>query len=255
MSVCLVLACCSLTPEERALRELQRMQAAEFFDDSAQRALANAVERGSTQEARTALEQGADVNAIGREGMTPLFWALAKQNIDGFRFLLEHGADPDIVVDLPEDFQDRQAGAMEIAARLENPDYLRALLEHGGDPNLIVNRQWNIPVLYRAIMSRRPDNVLLLLEFGAQIDHQDISGQTPLIKATNARMFETALLLLRQGADPTIEDRLGHGPADIVMQFGNRGIDRRTNDLAAFDEFVEELQAQGLLHEDPPRFE
>ncbi len=56
MSVCLVLACCSLTPEERALRELQRMQAAEFFDDSAQRALANAVERVDVQQARMALE-------------------------------------------------------------------------------------------------------------------------------------------------------------------------------------------------------
>lgn len=144
---------------------------------------------------------------------------------------------------------------MEMAARLENPDYLRALLEHGGDPNLIVNRQWNIPVLYRAIMSRRPDNVLLLLEFGADIDHRDGANVTPLNRATTARMFEIALLLLRQGADPTIKNRWGNGPADIVMKFGNRGIDRRTNDLAAFDEFVEELQAQGLLHEDPPRFE
>src|SRR5690554_2356891 len=112
-----------------------------------------------------------------------------------------------------------------------------------------------MPLLYRAIMSRRPDNVLMLLEFGADINHRDYVGKTPLIDATTARMFETALLLLRQGADPTIKNQWGNGPADIVMQFGNRGIDRRTNDLVAFDEFVDELKARGLLQEDPPRFE
>src|SRR5690625_3878523 len=104
-------------------------------------------------------------------------------------------------------------------------------------------------------MSRRPDNVLVLIEFGADIDHRDNAGQTPLIKATNATMFELALLLLRQGADPTIKDRLGDGPAESVMEFGHWGIDRRTNDVAVFDESVEELKARGLLRKDPPRFD
>lgn len=252
--IVLLLASCAATAEQRAMKELERMRAADFFDDSTQRLLAEAVQRGNLEQAMAALAQGADVDAVGREGMTPLFWALAKQNIEGFRFLLAEGANPNIVVDLPRNFQDRQAGSMEIAAQLDDPAYLRSLLEHGGDPNTIVNRFGNIPLLYRAIMSRRPDNVLLLLEFGADIDYRDSSGQTPLIKATNATMYEIALLLLREGADPTIKDWLGHGPADNVMQFGNRGIDRRTNDLAAFDEFVKELKARGLLQEEPPRF-
>jgi len=251
----LPLASCIASTEYPALKELRRMQASYFFDDPVQRSLANAVERGNIDQARVAIENGAEVNAVGKEGMVPLFWALTKQNIDGFRFLLEQGADPNIVVNLPRHFQDRQAGAMEMAAQLENPAYLKALLEHGGDPNIIVNKGWDMPVLYRSIMSRRPDNVLLLIKFGADIDHRDNAGQTPLIKATNATMFELALLLLRQGADPTIKDRLGDGPAEIVMQFGNRGIDRRTNDLAAFDEFVEELKARELLQKDPRRFD
>jgi len=252
--IILLLAACAATNEQRAMKELKQMRAADFFSDSAQRALAQAVERGNTEKAMAALHQGADVNAIGKDGMTPLFWALAKQNIHGFRFLLEQGANPNIVVDLPRNFQDRQAGAMEMAAQLEESSYLRALLAHGGDPNTIVNSSWNMPVLYRAIMSRRPDNVLLLLEFGADIDYRDNAGKTPLIQATTARMFEIALLLLKEGADPTIKNRWGNGPADLVMQYGNRGVDRRTNDLAAFDEFVKELKTLGLLEEEPPRF-
>src|SRR5690625_7863107 len=107
-----------------------------------------------------------------------------------------------------------------------------------------------MPVLYRSIMSRRPDNVLLLIEFGADIDHRDNAGQKPLVKATNATMFELALLLLRQGADTTIKDRLGDGPAEIVMQFGNGGIDRRTNDVAATDGCVEATTARVGLQKD-----
>jgi len=248
-------ASCSASSEERALKELKRMQVSDFFSAPVQRSLAEAVERGNLNQAQEALDQGADVDAIGKNGMTPLFWALAKQNVDGFRFLLEQGANPNAVVDLPRHFQDRQAGAMEMAAQLEDPAYLRSLLEHGGDPNTIVNRSWNMPLLYRAIMSRRPENVLLLLEFGADIDHRDNAGQTPLLKAINATMFEIALLLLRQDADPTVANQWGNTPADLVMQFGNRGIDRRTNDLAAFDEFVKELKARGLLQDDPPRFD
>lgn len=253
--ICLPLASCAASSEQRALQKLSNMQASDYYFNPAQIALLKAVERGDRKQILEALDNGADVNAEGSEGMVPLFWALAKQSIVGFRFLLEQGVDPNVVVDLSRHFQDQEAGAMEMATQLEDPAYLRALLEHGGDPNMIVNRRWNMPLLYRAIMSRRPENVLLLLEFGANINHQDNAGQTPLIKATNAAMFEIALLLLRQGADPTIEDQLGDGPADIVMQYGNRGVDHRTNDVAAFDEFVNELKSRGLLQEDPPRFE
>lgn len=253
--IVLPIVSCAASPDQRAMKELNRMQAADFFGDPAQRSLAKAVEKGNLNQAREAIEQGAEVNTVGEEGMAPLFWALAKQNIEGFRFLLEQGADPNIIVDLPNHFQDRQAGAMEMAAQLEDSAYLRLLLEHRGDPNTIVNSRWETPLLYRAIMSRRLDIVRLLLDFGADINHRDKAGKTPLIEAVTARMFKMALLLLRRGADPTIENQWGNTPADLVMQFGNCGIDRRTNDLAAFDEFVKELRARGLLQDDPPRFD
>lgn len=245
--VCFPVASCSASSEERALKELAKMQAVDFFDDSAQRALAEAVERGNLDRARTALAQGADVNAVGRDGMTPLFWALAKQNIDGFRFLLEQGSNPNIIVELPPHFQEAQAGAMEMAAQMEDPAYLRTLLEHGGDPNIIVNEQWDIPLIYRAIMSRRLDNVSILLDAGAKINHRDKSNATPLMQAITSRQFEIALLLLRSGADPTLEANTGSSVVDFIRKYGDRGIDTRTNDLTAYHEFVAELRDKGLL--------
>jgi len=232
---------------DQASKELKRMQASEFFDAPAQRSLAEAIAHGDLNQAQKAIDAGAEVNAIGRDGMTPLFWALAQQNIEGFRFLLEHGANPNVVVDLPDHFQDGYAGAIEMAARLEDIEYLRALLDKGADPNTIVNQEWQTPVLYRAILSRRVESARLLLERGADVDHRDKSGGTPLLQSVTSRQFKIGLLLLEYGADPTIELKTGGSVVDFIKRYGDRGIDKRTNDLEAYHQFVEELRERGLL--------
>lgn len=243
-----ITACVASSSDEvRVLRELQRMNVDEYFESQAQIDLARATERGSTEGVSRAIGQGGDVNKIGKQGMTPLFWALAKQNLEGFRLLLEYGANPHVVVELPDGFHAASSGAVEMASKLQDSRYLRALLEHGADPNMIVNEENHQTPLYLAIMHRRLDNIKVLLEFEAEINYQDKSLQTPLMRATSARMYEIALFLLRAGADPAIEDRWGGGPADIIKQFGDRGIDKRTNDLAAYEEFVNELKERGLF--------
>ena len=223
------------------------MNASDYFESQAQIDLVRAAERGNAGEISGAIDQGADVNKVGKQGMTPLFWALAKQNLEGFRLLLEHGANPHVVVELPEGFQASHAGAVEMASKLEDSRYLRALLEHGADPNMIVNEESRQTPIYLAIMHRRLDNIKVLLEFEANLDHQDATLHTPLMRALSARMFENALFLLRAGSDPTIPNRWGNNAADMVRQYGDRGIDKRTNDLAAYKEFVKELKERGLL--------
>ena len=250
----LPLASCSASSQYRAMNELRKMKATDYFNIPADQQLAEAVASGNLRKAREAISQGAYINAVGNESMMPIIWALLKQNYTGFKFLLEEGADPNVIIDLPNHFQDDKFGLMQFAAGLEDSDYLRALLEHGGDPNTIINRVWNMPVIYSSIMARRTENILLLLEFGADINHRDHSGTTPISKAVNANAFEIAVLLLRKGADPTVEDQWGYDAADTVMQFGIGGIDRRTNDLAAYREFVRELKARELLTENPPGY-
>jgi len=237
----------SSSDEVRALRELQRMNASEYFESQAQIDLVKASERGDAEGISRAIDQGADVNKVGKQGMTPLFWALAKQNMEGFRLLLGHGADPHVVVELPEDFQASHAGAVEMASKLEDSRYLRELLEHGADPNMIINEESRQTPIYLAIMHRRLDNIKVLIEYGADLGHQDATLHTPLMRALSARMFENALILLCAGSDPTIPNRWGNDAADMVRQYGDRGIDKRTNDLAAYEEFVNELKERELL--------
>ena len=239
--------------QARAQRIVDNAKAAEYFQGAAQVKLAEAASESDLNGMGAAIANGAEVNKEGRDGITPLFWALSKQEFPAFQLLLEQGADPNKIMDGGRDSNAGYSSALAMAAAIPDSRYLQAALQHGGDPNLSMNG-WHQPVIYQAIMHGNLDNVKLLVEGGADINYQDKAGQTPLITAVLATQYKIALYLLRSGADPTIKDNLGGSPVDIVMQFGDRGIDTRTGDLEAYDEFVAELQSRGVLHDDPPRF-
>jgi len=231
------------------------MKAEAYFADPVQIKLAKAAAKGDKAAMDKAITAGAAVNGVGAEGMTPLFWALSKQNLEGFNHLLDKDADPNTLSHWMAEGKERSAGALELAAGVENPGYLRALLDHGGDPNTLVTKGGK-PLLYQAMINRRLDNVKLLLKYGADINQQENSLETPLMRATKANLYEIALFLLRAGADPTIKNDVDYGPADNVIKYGNRGINRATNDMEAFYEYVDELAKRGLLNkEDVPIFE
>lgn len=229
---------------------MENAKAHQYFSDSSQIRLADSATEGDLEGMRAAIADGADVNKIGRQGITPLFWSLAKQQFQAFRLLLEHGADPN---QMTQDEETRgYSSVLELAAAIPDSRYLKAALEHGGNPNLSTN-EWKQPVIYQAIMHRNLDNVKLLVEHGAAINYQDNAHKTPMLQAVLTRQYTIALYLLRIGADPTIKDDHDDNVVDVLMLFGDRGIHLRTGDLEAYDEFVAELKRRGVLKGDPPR--
>lgn len=92
------------------------------FEGAENIALAQAACLGDTEAVVAALQAGANPNAIGREGMTPVRWALRCGSLNGMQELLRAGGDP-----VP--------GAVMDAARIGNSDFLRLLLRAGADPN------------------------------------------------------------------------------------------------------------------------
>lgn len=54
----------------------------------------------------------------------------------------------------------------------------------------------------------RPQHLTLILERGFDVNAQDWAGRTPLMYAAEAGCIETAISLLRSGADPWIQDNL-----------------------------------------------
>jgi len=228
--------------------KLSNIRAENIFRSSTQLALIKAVDAKDQDALIAAIGKGADIDAPGSESITPLFWALIKRNPEGLTLLLEQGADPNKIIMLPENFQEKSTSAMDVASRMDDSQYLKILLKRGGNPNLHVN-DWDEPVLHRAIMYRQLDNVKLLVEHGADINHQDKSGTTPLMQAVLGTMYEVALYLLRQGGDPNLSNKHGVNPVALVERFGEGGIKKGTNDLAAYHEFVAELRKRGLMNQ------
>lgn len=243
----IVLTACKES-EGEMFDKLSNMRAENVFRPSTQLALIKAVDTKNQDALIAAIEKGADIDAPGSGSITPLFWVLIKRNPEGLTLLLEQGADPNKMIMLPEDFQEKSTSAMDVASRMDDSQYLKILLEHGGNPNLHVN-DWNEPVLHRAIMYRQLDNVKLLVEHGADINHQDKSGTTPLMQAVLGTMYEIALYLLKQGSDPNLSNKHGVNAVALVERFGEGGINKESNDLAAYREFIEELKERGLIKE------
>ena len=236
-----------MSDETRALFELNRMTASSYYTAPSQVMLITALGKGDLQAAQKAIDQGADTNAIGNDGMTPLFWALGKQNLASVRFLLEHGANPNLITHWRNQAGLEQvASAPHLAAMMESTDFLRAVLDGGGDPNLVEDHRTKEAPIYPAILHQRRANVDLLLQKGADINHRNLSGATPINYAVSANHYSLALLLLKSGADPRIKDRWGYSAIDTTKKFGDRGVANGSKDAAAYAEFIGELKRLGL---------
>ena len=90
-----------------------------------------AVFRGCTDAARLLLEHGADANAVGGEGDSPLCWAAREGDVELARLLLEHGAGATIDAGRGVDGMN----ALGAAARQLNPAMVRLLLDAGARPD------------------------------------------------------------------------------------------------------------------------
>ena len=84
----------------------------------------------------TLVDLGADVNANAFRG-TPLLWACYADKVDAARWLLDHGADPDLRHDWGGDGHGVAAVAMHLAAQHNCVGCVRLLLERGADPDVM----------------------------------------------------------------------------------------------------------------------
>lgn len=251
MLAILPLSACAFNPlsgQARAVQRLKAMDAEKYFQGSAQIALVDAAGRGDILRMRQLIAAGADVNQVGRDGVTPLFWAAGiKHNLEGFKFLLEHGADPNIATRLSE--EPRATPIIEIVYYLKDPAYMKALLEHGANPDTIVD-DGDGTLLSMPLTDHRLAQIKLLVKYGADVNHRAQYDTTPLLDAVFGDEYKTALFLLRAGADPTIENSVnGNTVVNTVKYFRERK-KRYQDKLPGYAVFIEALKQRGYLDED-----
>ncbi|MCA9043264.1 MAG: hypothetical protein KDA69_03030 [Planctomycetaceae bacterium] len=182
-----------------------------YFTDPQVVALCQAIEAKDVEELDRLAKAGANVNAVGKDNMTPLLWAFPEQNTECFKRLLELGANPNVMFDgrkIPPRgafwFHD---SVTHMSLRTARMSYFELVYQHGGDPKLIggVPGETDPPII-TAVQSGGPDRkkkIEQLLELGADIHQKDSAGREAVTVAVGwGGQYELALWLLKKGADP-----------------------------------------------------
>jgi ankyrin repeat protein len=137
-------------------------------------------------------------------GDTPLLGAIAFDSLELVRFLLEHGADPNIEVD---DGYTCLLTAIESDAE-ESIPIVAELIRAGADIHVTGTNGWT--PLHMAAARGHVEKARLLLNAGADVNRRkDIdASETPLMEAAFTGQPSTIALLLEHGADPTMRDTI-----------------------------------------------
>ncbi|MBX7167367.1 MAG: hypothetical protein K1X74_13635 [Pirellulales bacterium] len=253
---CVVAGCGVKVPDALQLRSFHqkmRWRAEEYFRDPQVVALCRAIERRDLEEMSRLVAAGAEVNARGQGGMTPLLWAYPDNQLPRFERLLELGADPNLI--WTSDFDTRGvippgAAVTHLVCETSFPGYFDAVFRHGGNPNLAKESpgvgRGDTP-LYCAIRSVRSDNVKKLIALGADVNHAGFDGLNPAYCAfLRSGSASVTLPLLEAGAAFDITN--GKPPVRIVhmvVMSEMRQTVRQGPEAADFELLKQWLEAHG----------
>ena len=204
-----------------------------YFTDPKVRALVRAVDRQDVPAIDKALASGTDINAIGREGVTPLWWAIRFYRIVSFQYLLERGADPNKAI--PNHWS-----VLDLAAGYVDPQYLRLALAHKADPNRVNGLNNDLPICV-AIEYGKKGNLLQFIAAGANLDGAP-EGWLPLEVAVTMGRYEFVYLMLKAGADGAKEIP-SHSFIKVV---GIRGIDPDSDAYVWRERVIALLKEKGI---------
>jgi len=105
------------------------------------------------------------------------------------------------------------------AAEKNNTKRLETFLSDGVDPNTLDNERGSTH-LYWACAKGNIDAIEILLEYGADVNHQNKHGRTGLHALVSERYDKIALWLVEYcNADPHIADKRGVSPFDLCQKF------------------------------------
>ena len=217
VALCLAAVGCGATNllPSRTYHQRCGWKAEDYFTDPKVIALCKAIEANDLAEMERLVKEGADVNAQGKGNMTPLLWAFPDNHLPRFRWLLEHGADPNVKIE--SEFNTRGFmvpgdAVTHFVCKTAFPGYFEAVFEHGGDPNLRTSRYEDVPltlVITEGGGGNREEMIRKLVAAGADPDiHSGL--RTQAMRAVSwGGQYGLANLLLDLGADHRVYEENG----------------------------------------------
>jgi ankyrin repeat protein len=214
----------------------EKVSAQWLFPDKKAQALAEAVVSGDTKAINASIEKGADVDYVGRDGITPLAWAMIKGSKVGYEFLLKNGANPNASAGDDDTL-------LFMALDVDDPFYLETALKYGGNPNQ--RKPWvdgDVSLLWNAVFKVKPvpDKIRILVKYGANVQEQDNGG----VVSTCAMMnhYEDAYIFLEAGATFSTNRE----PSSLLERLENRAVHPNDPEYEWRDKVVEFLRERGI---------
>lgn len=214
LALLMITGCGRLVGMRKTYHQRCGWKAEDYFTDPKVIALCRAIEANDLAEMERLVQAGADVNAQGKGKMTPLMWAFPDNHLPRFKWLLEHGADPNVKIESKfntRGFMVPGDAVTHFVCKTAFPGYFDAVFEYGGDPNLRTSRYEDVPltVVIKWGPGNREEMIRKLIALGA--DPNLLSGgRTQAMRAVSwGGQYGLANLLLDLGADHRVYDQKG----------------------------------------------
>lgn len=176
--------------------------------------------------AKILFERGANINQKIESPViqfAPLHLAALNGHADFVQLLIQNSADVNL--------QDNNGATplwYAVYSPVESRDIVRGLINAKADVNYLNDHDvakdpsysFGQPALVLAISLRKFDTADILLQNGANIEIVGQEGETPLLVAVENNDLDAVSLLVKHGANPSNKGKRDKGPIDLAMEKG-----------------------------------
>lgn len=170
---------------------------------------------GRVSQIQPFIEQGANVNIISRDNITPLYLAVQQGHTEMTKMLLDNGANVNAQ-------SSDKVTSLYIAAQKGHVEIVKLLLKRGADTEL--GYKGKFTPLYVAAANGNDEIVRLLLNYNADVNSTDNNGWTALHISSSKGHLDVVKLLLKRNANPQLKTNNGDTPLSLARQNGHRDI-------------------------------
>lgn len=192
--------------QEASAHVMLKWNAVDYFSDSSTLELCRAIEANDISTMNRLIDAGANPNAVGKDGMTPLLWSFPGRKLERFETLLKAGADPSVVI--KSDFNTKgviRVGTTvaHMSAGHRRPDHLFALVANHLDPNIRAASRMDQPdeSLIEAALMCRGTKIQERVEALLKLHPEKVRLEHEARIAIGQEQFIIGLMLLDAGAN------------------------------------------------------
>lgn len=224
-----------------------------YFATGEELKMATAIYDGDLHSIQSMIDNGFDLNRIGRGGMTYLYYAMLTMNYDTMELLLKNGANPNIHSKFFTDPNLHKKGhndEQNTGVCLEysgypayDIKYMKLLIKYGAN----VNDTTYISPLSSAIRDKNQgkEKIKYLVEHGINLNYS-ITKTSVVCSQATIYNWDMVLFLLDIGADPMASEDPDFNVASAVQDYYDEGFDLDSENGKMAQEVKRRLEQRGI---------